>query len=173
MRFLAGILAFIFPLTSFAEVRIIQQRRVVVVAVPVSNGIFYNVGAGYGGERREAKKLSDEDVKRIADEVVRAIAAKELRTVGGSDAPTKSYDAEAFKILNANCIQCHKPGASKPGLQLFTAERTLFVKADKSAELSRRSRILDAVKDGRMPKGGHPLGEAQKELLENWKKELE
>ena len=178
------------PVISLADV-IVQRTRTVIVRVPVVNDVIYSVGERYIPcqknekiQKNEKVGLSDEDIKRIADEVARKLKSKDFNLIGDEGGPKREVISDkekselktkVFAIFNSSnngCIDCHKPGANKPGVQLFNADRTLFVNSDPKKEFIRRSKIVDACDasiGGTMPKGGIPLAPEQLAILKLWR----
>jgi mono/diheme cytochrome c family protein len=154
-----------------------------VIGVPVAPPYYFSVGAGDPDEQAERvarktveilKKSGALQPPAQADQPTPEDKQEELTTddfrlVGRGKA---NLDRQVFAVFNSSCIQCHKPGATKPGnVQLFTADRTLFKDADPKREYARRSRILAAVDHstgGEMPKNGRPLPPAQVAAIRKW-----
>jgi hypothetical protein len=69
-------------------------------------------------------------------------------------------------------VQCHKPGADKPGnVRLLAADRRLYVDPDPAREAGRRARVLDSVDagvGGTMPKNLPALPPAQVATIREW-----
>lgn len=158
------------------------HNQAVILAVPVVADYYYTVG---GNDQR----IADEVIRRLesrfqfgspsqpapsqpaAPSRLDRSAFRLAGNGGGSPSPSSSNhsSAQVLAVLERTCVQCHKPGSSKPGnIQLFTAERTLFVDADPARELRRRQRVYDSVQSGDMPKGGRPLPSSEKAILEAW-----
>lgn len=151
----------------------------VILAVPVAADYYYTVG---GSEQR----IADEVVRRLETRLrgqgqpIPAAAAptpgrldrSAFRLAGAGEAalrPDAGGEQPVLAVMERSCVQCHKPGASKPGnIQLFTAERTLFVDPDPARELRRRQRVYDSVSSGDMPKGGRPLSPSDRAILDSW-----
>ena len=69
----------------------------------------------------------------------------------------------AEEVLRTRCASCHTGESAKGELQLFEQEGKL-------AERLPRRAILEAVVEGRMPKGAATLTEEEIELLSEWSK---
>jgi hypothetical protein len=76
-------------------------------------------------------------------------------------------DARVLRIVNRDCIGCHKPGAVRPW-PLLTADRQLFRDADPQKEVRRRQRVYDSVESGDMPKDRPALSPSDKSALKQW-----
>jgi hypothetical protein len=148
-----------------------------VIGVPVNAPYIYSVGGG----------PTEDSEDRIADKVIRRfkkefdlgqpetgpqdpVSREDFNLLGkGRGGPVP--DAKVLALFNANCVQCHKPGQTRPGAQLFTQDRRLFVDQDPRKEARRRQRIYDAVDPdagGEMPKNRPPLTRAERALLKEW-----
>lgn len=150
------------------------HAQAVIVAVPVTADYYYSVGGN-------DQKIAEEVVRRLearfsfpatgqGQVTQKKIGRESFRVVSrkGSSSDTPS-PAHVLSLLNQHCVQCHKPGASKPGnIPLFTADRQLFVDADPVRESSRRERVYNSVLSGDMPKGGRPLSSSEKAILLAW-----
>lgn len=155
-------------------------NETLILGVPYVPDYFYSVG-----------RDRDEDAKRIADAVMlqfekkflvnqpapaesrpaeqRKLSREDFSIVGGRS--SASIDQKVLAIFDNNCIKCHKPGANKPGVQLQTSDRKLFVESDPRKELRRRERIYDScdhTSGGTMPKNSPSLVKSEMELLKEW-----
>lgn len=152
--------------------------QVIIIGIPIAPDYYYSVGEGDTEERD----------KRIAEAVAKRLEEKfspgQNKVEGAS--PTPKAGREKFRLLdnggaveqlngkilalfNTSCIKCHKPGATKPGnIQLFTADRKLFVDSDPKKEAKRRERVYESVESGDMPKNGQSLPTSLKALLREW-----
>src|SRR5262249_39778035 len=100
-----------------------------------------------------------------------AVAMALLPIVSG--AAELSWHREAFPILRANCVSCHKPGKTKGGLDLTTHE-SLMKGAKHGAVIkpgdAKGSRLIESVcgEEPEMPKEGEPLTAAEVDILTRW-----
>jgi mono/diheme cytochrome c family protein len=155
-----------------------------VIGVPIAPPYYFSVGAGDPEEQAErvARKTveilkksgalqppAQPDQPATPDDKQEELTTDDFKLVGRGRA---NLDRQVLAIFNASCIQCHKPGATKPGnVQLFTADRKLFVDPDPKKEYARCKRIAEAVdhrSGGEMPKDQPPLPPAQQALLKKW-----
>jgi mono/diheme cytochrome c family protein len=148
-----------------ATSRYVNTRRNFIFTIPVSPEYYYAVGD------------EDEKADRIAERII-----KELKAQFKNDDKTEVLDKGLFsvvgkqgteesqvkKILNDHCVQCHKPGSSKPGVQLFDLSRNLFKDADERKEKRRRELVYESIDSGEMPKGSAPLSPNQKSIIKKW-----
>jgi mono/diheme cytochrome c family protein len=163
-----------------------QERVVVektkVIGVPVNAPYIFSVGND--GEESE-DRIADKVVRRFKKEfdvnpgaeaapappeAAGPVSREDFRLVGGGNAAA-GLDGKVLALFNAQCVQCHKPGQTKPGAQLFTADRRLFVDPDPKKEAKRRQRINDACNPdagGEMPKNRPPLTPAERRLINDW-----
>lgn len=144
-------------------VKVVKVLETPIIAVPIVD-YHYAIGDEYR-------------IKRIISEVVQGQAPVSPapaqggaldKGIFGTVGQSINLDSQVLAIFNESCIQCHKPGASKPGVQLFTEERGLFIGGDPSKERARRVRIVESVDEGDMPKGGARLSEEKRRLLRKW-----
>jgi mono/diheme cytochrome c family protein len=154
-------------------------ERTKVIGVPVNAPYIYSVGND--GEESE-DRIADKVIRRFKREFdlnpgaeaapaepAAPVSREDFRLVGGKGAAT--LDARVFALFNAQCVQCHKPGQTRPGAQLFTPDRRLFVDPDPKREVRRRQRINDACDPdagGEMPKNRPPLTPAERRLINDW-----
>lgn len=151
-----------------------------VIGVPVGAPYVYSVG---GGDPEEvARKLADEVMRRFKKEfevnppageappAKGPVSREDFDVVRKGNRPS-GLDGRVLALFNAQCVQCHKPGQTKPGVQLFTQARGLFVDPDPKKEAKRRQRIYDSVDPdagGEMPKNRPSLTPAERALLKEW-----
>lgn len=143
------------------------------IGIPIWAEYYYSVG------HEEDEQAAEQ---RIIDGVIRKFEEKFQIGEGGEEAvaidkssfklfgpPVKgSLEQQVLAILDKKCVDCHKPGAAKPGVYLFTKERKLYADSDPSKELVRRQRILAAIEDGSMPMDAPSLPKAEQELIKKW-----
>lgn len=142
-------------------------------------GIPYNYAYSVGEDpeaqaNRIAKKVMDElkrqfEFGKAAEEKkVEELDPGAFRLVGNE--ADVDLDRQVLAIFNSACIKCHKPGATKPGVQLLTLDRKMFVNSDPKREEARRERVYESLVDSDepMPKGGRPLSSEQKALVRQW-----
>jgi WD40 repeat protein len=84
-----------------------------------------------------------------------------------------SWHREAFPLLRANCVSCHKPGKAKGGLDLTTHE-ALMKGGKEGAAIkpgdAKNSPLIESVcgDEPEMPKEGEPLSAAEVDILTRW-----
>ncbi len=149
-----------------------QQKVVGIPVVPY----YYSVGED-PEERNRAiarevlrqlgEQQSRQEVQQPQQVEVQPRERGEFRLVGVTTSGG-GKDAQVLAVFNTDCVRCHKPGANRPGVQLLTADRKLFVDADPAKESRRRRRVYDSVESGEMPKGGQPLSASRKSLFSEW-----
>jgi mono/diheme cytochrome c family protein len=71
-------------------------------------------------------------------------------------------------ILQANCAMCHRAGAAKPGVALFTSSGGLYADPSVPVEKARRELVYESIRTGRMPKGGNPLSQVDISTIKEW-----
>jgi mono/diheme cytochrome c family protein len=153
-------------------------QKTVVVAVPVAPDYYYSVGEDpEAAADRVARRVMEMFEKKYAVNEPPApptdtpLTREDFRVVGGKAGG--DLDRQVFALMNTSCVQCHKPGGTKPGnVQLFTADRKLFADPDPGREAARRARIaasVDHAEGGEMPKQQPPLRPDQVALLREWR----
>ena len=164
-----------------------EVNPVVVIGVPVSNlGVPYYWSVG--------ETLREEAIAQKAANIVIASAKKQSvqqpkREIGvsldfdliSSSTPSSpatspsNLDAQVAAIFNESCIRCHKPGASRPGIQLFNADGSLYKAPTWREELKRRQTVYDSIsgEDGvsQMPKNAEQLDQEKQEIIYAWLRE--
>lgn len=148
-----------------------------VIGVPVNAPYIYSVGGGPAEDSED--RIADKVIRRFKKEFDLGqpeagpqdpdpVSREDFNLLGkGRGGP----DAKVLALFNANCVQCHKPGQTRPGAQLFTPDRRLFVDPDPRREARRRQKIYNAVDPdagGEMPKNRPPLTPAERALLKDW-----
>jgi hypothetical protein len=155
------------------------DRKITVVGVPVAPDYYYSVGEDPDAA---AERVADAVLRRLKKEQPKStdsespqdgeLVRDDFKLIGGLK-KGQSLDDKVFAVFNESCIQCHKPGATKPGnVQLFTPDRRLFRDPDPKRERARRERLSAAVdpdQGGEMPKNKPPLRAELRDLIRRWK----
>ncbi len=153
-----------------------NHARTDILVVPVAPDYYYSVGDDEEREERIAERIA----RKIGEKAPQAApaahqapqaahrAGREMFSLGGGGGAKAGLDDRVLAVFNESCIKCHKPGAAKPGVQLFTFDRKLFVDPDPRKEARRRDKVYEAVESGEMPKGAGPLAASAKALLLEW-----
>jgi uncharacterized membrane protein len=151
---------------------------VTIIGVPIAP-YYYSVGEDPDEQAdRIARKIVEIQKEKSCcppkEEVKAAAPNKRDRfKLIGESFSAKNLDNSVASIFNQSCVQCHKPGASKPGnIQILATDRKLYINPDVAKESSRRERIVAAVESGEMPKGSSPLSAAKKKILREWADEM-
>lgn len=181
------------------EQKIVQygDSQLSIIAVPVTDvGLQYY----YQTELLRGRGLSEEDRKAIVEEVVSGVLAgiderfeivpqdgKDGNVGGGNDGnvgnepPSQGssntgteLDTKVLALMKAECATCHTEGLlEKPGMPvLLTKGGELAKLTDIKDEKLRRVAIWDSTFEGRMPKNGHVLSDADVKTLKDWFKEF-
>lgn len=140
-----------------------------IVTLPVAPPYYFSVGS-----HDQVKEIVKETIKQYREELLPAVEPQDEREMfklfGNKKAVTKVDDGAVLAVFDNTCVKCHKPGSAKPGVQLLTEERQLFVNPDQKKELARRKRVYESIESGEMPKGLGPLTPEQKAVIESWSK---
>jgi hypothetical protein len=148
------------------------KEKIRVIAVPVAPDYYYSVGADQEeleakidrAVERRLKAQRNADPAPPADE--EDLVKDDFKVLGGRRG---TLDDKVLAVFNTSCVQCHKPGATKPGnIQLFTSDRKLFADPDPKREAARRARVYQVVEDGDMPKNKPRLPQAPRDAIKEW-----
>ena len=172
-----------------------QVNPVVVIGVPVSNlGVpfYWSVGQELREERvaERAAALIQKSKPEAPRQTPAPAPVKEpsagvsldfdlIAGTASSSAPVlgaeTALDTQVKALLTQNCIRCHKPGNSKPGVQLFNTDGSLFKEHDWKAEVRRRESVYDSLRGTEgvspMPKNAEQLADEKIELVYQWLRE--
>lgn len=148
-------------------------KEVVKEFVPVALPVAYPVVAvpvySYVNAPGYAPPIASDSADRIADIVIKRLEAKFGAKGNGGDGPPAvrggtNTAGDAVKILTNRCASCHSGQATTGGgLSFFEANRTI-----KAINREVRWDILDAVYEGRMPKGSPALSDEEVDAIRQW-----
>lgn len=152
------------------QVQVQANIPVFAIGVPVQSldlDYYYSVGFEF-----QKEDIIDEVIRRINIQVEEGDELKrsDFQFVA---AQTSSEDTNArvHRVFQNNCIQCHRPGAEKPGVKLFNTDGSLFI-GKNGKERDRRKKVYENVLSGAMPKGKPPLTADEKTIVRQWALEL-
>lgn len=127
--------------------------NIVIVGIPINTfgyDYYYSIAA--------RDRIMPEDT--IQHETVKQIT---------EDFDLFGFNTPVSHIFKKHCVSCHKPGKDGPGgVKLLEADSSLYVFPTRNLEINHREKILQAIIDGRMPKGRQALPASDIEVLRNW-----